>query len=227
MELLCYAVLYGCICHVLSCSLAELHTHWIYKHRLFLSAKDAFYFVNFHHICNHNNFKSRFICINAILFVTTNLNVVRLVPQSALPPEQIIWCGPDSVLLYWEETLLMVGPNGGSIKYEYEESLFLVPECDGVRIISNSHSEFLQRVPDSTVSVFKIGSTSPAAMLYDALDHFDKRSAKVRMKISSSCISINIYTLKNLCFFHVDCHYYEFVKLWPTKIWFETLSVCS
>jgi hypothetical protein len=103
----------------------------------------------------------------------------------------MIWCGPDSVLLYWEETLLMVGPNGGSIKYEYEQSLFLVPECDGVRIISNSCTEFLQRVPDSTVSVFKIGSTSPAAMLYDALDHFDKRSAKVRMRLSSSCETIS------------------------------------
>lgn len=98
--------------------------------------------------------------------------------QSALPPEQVIWCGLDSVLLYWEETLLMVGPHGGSIRYDYEEPLVLVPECDGVRIISNSSTEFLQRVPDSTVSVFKIGSTSPAAMLYDALDHFDRRSAK-------------------------------------------------
>ncbi|XWS47462.1 hypothetical protein CRYUN_Cryun14cG0154100 [Craigia yunnanensis] len=38
--------------------------------------------------------------------------------------------------------------------------------------------EFLQRVPDSTVSIFKIGSTSPAALLYDALDRFDRRSAK-------------------------------------------------
>lgn len=98
--------------------------------------------------------------------------------QSALPPEQLIWCGLDSVLLYWEETLLMVGPYGDSVRYPYEEPLVLVPECDGVRILTNSYMEFLQRVPDSTVSIFKIGSTSPAAMLYDALDHFDRRSAK-------------------------------------------------
>lgn len=98
--------------------------------------------------------------------------------ESALPPEQLIWCGLDSVLLYWEETLLMVGPYGDSVRYPYDEPLVLVPECDGVRILSNSSMEFLQRVPDSTVSIFKIGSTSPAAMLYDALDHFDRRSAK-------------------------------------------------
>eukprot|EP00250_Pteridium_aquilinum_P015791 c22759_g1_i1 orf=358-2910(+) len=98
--------------------------------------------------------------------------------ESALPPEQLTWCGSDSVLLYWEDRLLMVGPKNRSIQYDYEESLVLVPECDGVRIVSNSCTEFLQLVPYSMVSVFKIGSTSPAAMLYDALDHFDRRSAK-------------------------------------------------
>lgn len=96
-----------------------------------------------------------------------------------LPPDQLVWCGVDSVLLYWEETLLMVGPYGDSIKFPYDEPVVLIPECDGVRILSNTYMEFLQRVPDSTVSIFKIGSTSPAAMLYDALEQFDKRSAKV------------------------------------------------
>lgn len=96
-----------------------------------------------------------------------------------LPPDQLVWCGVDSVLLYWEETLLMVGPYGDSIKFPYDEPVVLIPESDGVRILSNTYMEFLQRVPDSTVSIFKIGSTSPAAMLYDALEQFDKRSAKV------------------------------------------------
>ncbi|XVF20921.1 hypothetical protein REPUB_Repub12eG0045400 [Reevesia pubescens] len=99
--------------------------------------------------------------------------------ESALPPEQLAWCGLDSVLLYWDDTpLLMVGPRGDPVHYFYDVPLVLIPECDGVRILSNSSMEFLQRVPDSTVSIFKIGSTSPAALLYDALDHFDRRSAK-------------------------------------------------
>lgn len=85
----------------------------------------------------------------------------------------------DTVLLYWDELLLMVGPNGDPVRYSYDEPILLIPECDGVRILSNSSMEFLHRVPDSTVSIFQIGSTSPAALLYDALDHFDRRSAKV------------------------------------------------
>lgn len=98
--------------------------------------------------------------------------------ESALPPEQLAWCGLDSVLLYWDDVLLMVGPFGEPVRYFYDDPIVLISECDGVRILSNTTMEFLQRVPDSTVSIFKIGSTTPAALLYDALDHFDRRSAK-------------------------------------------------
>ncbi|KAH7833581.1 hypothetical protein Vadar_007860 [Vaccinium darrowii] len=85
----------------------------------------------------------------------------------------------DSVLLYWDDMLLMVGPYGDPVRYLYDEPITLIPECDGVRILTNTSTEFLQRVPDSTVSIFKIGSTLSAALLFDALDHFDRRSAKV------------------------------------------------
>ncbi|KAK9153282.1 hypothetical protein Sjap_000762 [Stephania japonica] len=98
--------------------------------------------------------------------------------ESALPPEQLAWCGLHSVLLYWDDELLMVGPYGEPVRYLYDESIRLIPECDGVRILSNTTMEFLHIVPDSTVSIFKIGSTEPAALLYDALDHFDRRSSK-------------------------------------------------
>ncbi|KAK6157102.1 hypothetical protein DH2020_011350 [Rehmannia glutinosa] len=98
--------------------------------------------------------------------------------ESALPPDQLAWCGLDSVLLYWDDMLLMVGPYGDPVRYIYDEPIILIPECDGVRILSNTSMEFLHRVPDSTVSIFQIGSTLPAALLYDALEHFDRRSAK-------------------------------------------------
>ncbi|KAJ1284684.1 hypothetical protein BS78_03G223800 [Paspalum vaginatum] len=98
--------------------------------------------------------------------------------DSALPPEQIAWCGLDSVLLYWPEVLLMVGPNGDPVQYSYDEPIKLIPECDGVRILSNSSMEFLHRVPDCTTLIFGIGSMSPAALLYDARDHYDRQSAK-------------------------------------------------
>lgn len=99
--------------------------------------------------------------------------------QTSLAPEQLVWCGMDSVLLYWDDMLLMVGPFVDPVRYLFDEPIILIPEYDGARILSNSNMEFLQRVPSSTESIFKIGSTEPAALLYDALDHFDRRSAKV------------------------------------------------
>ncbi|XP_075506458.1 protein VACUOLELESS1 [Primulina tabacum] len=104
--------------------------------------------------------------------------IIEYASESALPPDQLAWCGMDSVLLCWDDMLLMVGPYGDPVRYIYDEPIILIPECDGVRILSNTSMEFLHRVPDSTVSIFQIGSTLPSALLYDALDHFDRRSAK-------------------------------------------------
>ncbi|KAL7598056.1 hypothetical protein Lser_V15G24740 [Lactuca serriola] len=39
--------------------------------------------------------------------------------------------------------------------------------------------EFLQRVLASIESIFKIGSAEPTTLLFDALDHFDRRNAKL------------------------------------------------
>ncbi|CAG8549141.1 13771_t:CDS:2, partial [Cetraspora pellucida] len=100
-------------------------------------------------------------------------------------------CGTDSVVLYWDQLLLMVGPYGDWIRYPYD-SIFLIPEIDGVRIISSDKCEFLQKVPTKHLLFhrcyrgnFQNRSTAPAAMLFDALEHFDKRSPKADENIRS------------------------------------------
>ncbi|KAJ3299233.1 hypothetical protein HK104_009629 [Borealophlyctis nickersoniae] len=105
-------------------------------------------------------------------------NLAEFSTNSDTAPLQMTWCGTDSVVLHWEDTILMVGPFGDWIKYSYEGVVHLVPEFDGVRIISNDRCEFLQRVPTVTEEVFKIGSTAPGAILYDAFDHFERGSPR-------------------------------------------------
>ncbi|KAL1915507.1 uncharacterized protein VTP21DRAFT_6631 [Calcarisporiella thermophila] len=105
-------------------------------------------------------------------------NLSEFSTKSKLPPQQLVWCGTDSVVLYWDKIMLMVGPLGDWIKFSCEDPAFLFPEIDGVRIITGEKCEFLQKVPSVTEDIFKIGSTFPAAMLFDALDHFEKRSPK-------------------------------------------------
>ncbi|KAL6570743.1 vacuolar protein sorting-associated protein 16 [Orobanche gracilis] len=131
-------------------------------------------------VSKKGEFVASFTHDGRLLVVSTDFAdvIIEYACESALPPGQLAWCGLDSVLLYWDDMLLMVGPYGDPVSYIYDEPIILIPECDGVRILSNTSMEFLHRVPDSTVSIFQIGSTVPSALLYDALDHFDKQSAK-------------------------------------------------
>ena len=100
--------------------------------------------------------------------------------RSKVPPQQMVWCGIECVTCYWDSVLLVVGPYGDWIKYNYEadSELILVTEIDGLRIISSKVNEFLQRVPSKTEAIFRIGSTHPAAMLYDANIAFVEKSPK-------------------------------------------------
>eukprot|EP01121_Diplochlamys_sp_Union-15-3_P004874 TRINITY_DN1507_c0_g1_i1.p1 TRINITY_DN1507_c0_g1~~TRINITY_DN1507_c0_g1_i1.p1 ORF type:complete len:348 (-),score=55.89 TRINITY_DN1507_c0_g1_i1:23-1066(-) len=100
-------------------------------------------------------------------------NLSTFETRSPKPPEQLVWCGTDAVVLYWERDnlLFIIGPNNNWIKYQYDEPLYLVPECDGIRIFSKRLCEFLHRVPNVTESIFKVAGTSPAALLYLSLIH--------------------------------------------------------
>ena len=66
-----------------------------------------------------------------------------LVQRPPLPPFYGR-CGADSLLLPWERLLLMVGPYGDSVKYQYPSPPILHTEADGVRILSAASAELLQ-----------------------------------------------------------------------------------
>ncbi|KAI4132895.1 MAG: hypothetical protein LQ347_002386 [Umbilicaria vellea] len=93
-------------------------------------------------------------------------------------PKDVQWCGNNSVVLAWEDEVHMVGPNGAALKYFYDGWVHLLADIDGVRLITNDVCEFLQKVPDVTEEVFKLGSTSPASVLLDAVDQLEKKSPK-------------------------------------------------
>jgi len=89
---------------------------------------------------------------------------------SSVPPLQMFWCGEDSILLNWPNFLLMIGPFGHWIKYNYDLPRCLIPETDSCRIVSKYTCELLQRVPATVETIHRIGSTDLAAMLYDAIE---------------------------------------------------------
>jgi vacuolar protein sorting-associated protein 16 len=73
----------------------------------------------------------------------------------------------------------MVGPYGDWLRFPYEDTgnLYLIPEIDCCRVITDLSVEILQRVPPATALLLRIGSIEPSAMLLDAADAFERGSA--------------------------------------------------
>jgi hypothetical protein len=104
-------------------------------------------------------------------------------PKMDAQPQQAQWCGNDAVVLVWNDEVHVVdvhsgGGNSPSTKYYYDSTIRLVPDIDGVRFLTNQQCELLQKVPEVTESIFRLGSTMPAAVLLDAMDQLEKESPK-------------------------------------------------
>ncbi|KAA8914859.1 Vps16, N-terminal region-domain-containing protein [Sphaerosporella brunnea] len=97
---------------------------------------------------------------------------------SVIMPRTVEWCGNDSVVIAWDDEVHMVGPKGEALKYYYDSRVHLIPDIDGVRLLTAEKCELLQKVPDVTEEIFKIGATSPASILLDAVDQLEKKSPK-------------------------------------------------
>eukprot|EP01038_Epipyxis_sp_PR26KG_P015328 gene15328-20658_t len=95
--------------------------------------------------------------------------------KSLYSPIQIAWCGEDAVVMQWRNTgVVMVGKHGDWLNFPYDVDVHLVAEPDCCRIISSIGCEILQLVPPSTVKIDGLGSTDPAALMYDAMETFEQ-----------------------------------------------------
>ncbi|XP_059822989.1 vacuolar protein sorting-associated protein 16 homolog [Hypanus sabinus] len=99
------------------------------------------------------------------------------------PPKQFVWCNrPKStnpaVVGVWDKLLLIAGSSKETIKFYLDEDVHLVPEIDGVRIISSNSHEFLHEVPPACQDIFKIASMAPGALLLEAHKEYEKESQK-------------------------------------------------
>mmetsp|Transcript_7660 Transcript_7660/g.11599 ORF Transcript_7660/g.11599 Transcript_7660/m.11599 type:complete len:895 (+) Transcript_7660:85-2769(+) len=84
--------------------------------------------------------------------------VIEFVTRHDKPPLDVAWCGEDSVLLYWEHILIMVGPYCAFVAFKYDGTspgeLCLHTESDGCRVITNTSCELLRKVPDDMRKAF-------------------------------------------------------------------------
>ncbi|XP_043916624.1 vacuolar protein sorting-associated protein 16 homolog [Protopterus annectens] len=100
-----------------------------------------------------------------------------------IAPKQMVWCTrpkgkKPSVIITWDKLLMVVGNSEDTIQFNLYESSYLVPEIDGVRILSQSSHEFLHEVPTACEEVFKIASMAPGALLLEAYKQYEEGSQK-------------------------------------------------
>lgn len=98
-------------------------------------------------------------------------------------PKQMAWCVRPhgkhvAVAVMWDKLLLVAGNDKEGISFHLDEPSVLVPELDGVRIISQSTHEFLHEIPKATEEIFKIASMAPGALLLVAQKEYEKESQK-------------------------------------------------
>ncbi|KAI4665325.1 uncharacterized protein J4E78_002785 [Alternaria triticimaculans] len=93
-------------------------------------------------------------------------------------PKDMEWCGSNAVALAWEDEVHLIGPRSAATKFYYDTWVHLLPDVDGIRLLTNDVCEFIQKVPDEAVDVFRLGSDSPAANLLEASSLLEQKSPK-------------------------------------------------
>ncbi|XP_067617235.1 vacuolar protein sorting-associated protein 16 homolog [Eurosta solidaginis] len=97
-------------------------------------------------------------------------------------PRQIEWVmnaeqnQADAVVISYPSFLLVVNRNGDKNLFTYDPAIFLVAEMDGVRIITNSAHEMIQKLPKCVQNIFAVNSQEPSSFLFEAQKKFQEKS---------------------------------------------------
>eukprot|EP00467_Chlorarachnion_reptans_P007458 CAMPEP_0114507372 /NCGR_PEP_ID=MMETSP0109-20121206/11975_1 /TAXON_ID=29199 /ORGANISM="Chlorarachnion reptans, Strain CCCM449" /LENGTH=854 /DNA_ID=CAMNT_0001686121 /DNA_START=234 /DNA_END=2798 /DNA_ORIENTATION=- len=104
--------------------------------------------------------------------------ISEFITKHSRPPLDVAWCGEDSVLLYWEQILIMVGPFGAYVAFKYPQAkkntLRLQTQEDGCIVLTSSQCELLRKVPEPVVTIFKSKSKEPASQVFAASRAFER-----------------------------------------------------
>ncbi|XP_017856244.1 PREDICTED: vacuolar protein sorting-associated protein 16 homolog isoform X1 [Drosophila arizonae] len=126
-------------------------------------------------------------------------------------PLQIEWImnthdsDADAVVISYPSYLLIVNRNADRSEIPSDPVMFLVAEMDGVRIISQTSHEMIQRLPKCVQNIFAVNSQAPASYLFEAQKKFEEKSYKSDEYLSM-CRS-NIELAVNEC---IEAAAYEF-----------------
>lgn len=93
--------------------------------------------------------------------------------QSGAKVQQMQWGGKDFFVLVMDRLMFVKGFSKHWCKYPLHSPCVLMPEIDGVRMLSSSTCEFMHRVTTHSLAVLRIGSMEVGALLNDAYKEYE------------------------------------------------------
>lgn len=82
----------------------------------------------------------------------------------------------DAVVIAYKSFLLVVNRNGDKNLFTYDPAIILIPEMDGVRILTNNAHEMIQKLPQCIHNIFAINSQEPSSFLFEAERKYQEQS---------------------------------------------------
>ncbi len=74
----------------------------------------------------------------------------------------------DAIVITYPSLLIVISVAGDSNLYCYDPAIFLIPEMDGVRVLTNNCHEMIQKVPKCVNNIFAINSQESSSWLFEA-----------------------------------------------------------
>lgn len=97
-------------------------------------------------------------------------------------PSQLLWCGNNAVAAVFDDEIELVefgyGQSSRSTTLWFDSTVVAIQEMDGMRTITNRKHDFFTKVPEVSVGIFQLGSTTPGAILRDCVGHIERKSPK-------------------------------------------------
>jgi vacuolar protein sorting-associated protein 16 len=94
------------------------------------------------------------------------------------------WCDGENgrnssaVVIAYPSKILVIGTNCEQSEFYCDPAICLISEMDGVRILTNSYHEMIQRVPKCVSNIFGHNILEPSSLLFEAHRKFQVRKMK-------------------------------------------------
>ncbi|KAH3680651.1 hypothetical protein WICMUC_000208 [Wickerhamomyces mucosus] len=166
-------------------------------------------------ISSNNQFIALLNLENQLSIYTVDLEKKLL--ELSINEDQLLqdlnWCGSDSIVLQYQDSIRLIAPGGDTIIYFNSNIINTINSSHGTIILTENSLELINKVSDPLINVFKIGSVSNSSILFNSFELLQTHNPVAFANLKF--ISPNIIDCINDCLFvALD----EFEPYWQKKL---------